>query len=214
MRKSLIKFTRNISPDISPTQPPNMEQEEITELSHFKMFYIMYDGTWPGAFFCVITMSPIFILVVLTFTLFTNQRTSSIHRNSLLMFALLTSVILNKILKSIFRHPRPSPHYHGHGMPSDHAQFMTLFVGYFTQLLSDYKRFNWSPRYTMTKHQELIALLWTWAIIVIYSRYYLLFHTWPQLIAGSCVGLVLAKFWYYVDKRLIYDTNCEIISII
>ena len=178
------------------------------------MFYIMYNGTWSGAFFCVITMSPIFVLVILTFTLFADDRRSIINRNSLLMVALLTSVILNYILKSIFRDPRPSLHYHGHGMPSDHAQFMSLLAGYFTQLLSDYKRFNWSQKFTMTKHHELIALLWTWAILVIYSRYYLLFHTWPQLLAGTCVGLVLAKFWYYVDKHLIFDPTCNVISII
>ena len=97
-------------------------------------------------------------------------------------------------------------------MPSDHAQFMTLLSNYLTNILNDYKRFNWG-KHKINNNKYCILLVWFWSFIVIYSRYYLGFHTILQLFIGILIGYILSIFMYKMDKQLINDNHNDIFSL-
>ena len=166
---------------------------------------MVHDGSFFQKFLCFVTMTPLWILTYLTIILLIYSKHQK--RNLLLLIALLTSIVLNKILKEIFNQPRPYKDiYYGHGMPSDHAQFVCLWAGYLHQLLSHYKRFNWST-FHRTKHRLYLTFIWTWSILVIYSRFALLFHDIYQLTVGAIIGIILSLFWYQIDQKFIMDSS-------
>lgn len=43
-----------------------------------------------------------------------------------------------------------------------------------------------------------IALLYAWAVLVAYSRYYLHYHTLEQVILGAAIGFVIGLVWWFV----------------
>lgn len=172
-------------------------------LEPFKLFYMVHDGSLFQKFLCLVTMIPLWIITYLLIVLmiYTKNR----KRNLLLLMGFLSSVGLNKILKRIFNQPRPYPHiYYGHGMPSDHAQFACLWAGYMHQLLNHNHRFGWS-KFHQSKHKVYTIIIWIWTLLVIYSRFALLFHDVYQLIAGSIIGIILSFVLYKIDENIIMD---------
>ena len=172
----------------------------------FLLFYMLHEtDNLFHKFLCIVTMTPIWILVYLVAVLIIYSKNQK--RNLLLLIGFVSSVMLNKILKRMFNHPRPhSDLYYGRGMPSDHAQFAVLWAGYFHQLLSHHSRFNWSQFHRRT-HQLYIIAIWIWCSLVIVSRYILLFHSVDQLIAGGVIGGGLSVALYKVDEMLVWDSG-------
>ena len=111
------------------------------------------------------------------------------------------------LIKNIVQRPRPShevalagkvhivDNYEGgkYGFPSSHASnsfALTVFI-----LLLIGKRFKW-----------LKYVLFSYALLVCYSRIYLGVHyPWDVLcgiIIGSLLGFIFYKFWIYLEKKI------------
>ncbi|CAH8462337.1 unnamed protein product [Heterobilharzia americana] len=85
-------------------------------------------------------------------------------------------------------------------MPSNHAQFMGFFCAYFALFL--YIRLNQKSCCRETKGLIfLIFLLLT--VVVCYSRVYLLYHTFSQVLVGVTVGGVSAVIWFLLVQHIV-----------
>ncbi|CAK9219784.1 unnamed protein product [Sphagnum troendelagicum] len=116
---------------------------------------------------------------------------------------LIVSEIINRVIKDFVQELRPSTcealeMCDSNGWPSSHSQYMCFFAVYCT-LLSVLK-LHFADEF----RQAFTALLpWPFAVIVMYSRVYLGYHTTAQVIAGGCLGLVLGAAWYFLINILV-----------
>ncbi|XP_016404103.1 dolichyldiphosphatase 1-like [Sinocyclocheilus rhinocerous] len=116
---------------------------------------------------------------------------------------------LNWLLKHILQEPRPCGGGHTsvtteYGMPSSHSQFIWFFVVYFFLFL--YLRMH------QTNNAKCVELLWRHilsiillavALFVSYSRVYLLYHTWSQVIYGGVAGMVMGVVWFFITQEVL-----------
>uniref|UniRef100_A0A8V1AF52 Dolichyldiphosphatase n=1 Tax=Gallus gallus TaxID=9031 RepID=A0A8V1AF52_CHICK len=91
-----------------------------------------------------------------------------------------------------------------YGMPSSHSQFMWFFSVY--SFLFLYLRMH------QTNNARFLDLLWrhvlsiclvTVALLVSYSRVYLLYHTWSQVLYGGVAGSVMAIAWFAFTQEIL-----------
>ncbi|KAF5893842.1 putative helicase senataxin isoform X1, partial [Clarias magur] len=116
---------------------------------------------------------------------------------------------LNWLLKHILQEPRPCGGGHStvtteYGMPSSHSQFIWFFVIYFFLFL--YLRMH------QTNNARCVELLWRHVLSIIllgvalsvsYSRVYLLYHTWSQVIYGGVAGMVVGVVWFFITQEVL-----------
>uniref|UniRef100_A0A672RVB4 Dolichyldiphosphatase n=1 Tax=Sinocyclocheilus grahami TaxID=75366 RepID=A0A672RVB4_SINGR len=115
---------------------------------------------------------------------------------------------LNWLLKHILQEPRPCGGHTSvtteYGMPSSHSQFIWFFVVYFFLFL--YLRMH------QTNNARCVELLWRHilsitllavALFVSYSRVYLLYHTWSQVIYGGVAGMVMGVVWFFITQEVL-----------
>uniref|UniRef100_A0A672NGK6 Dolichyldiphosphatase n=2 Tax=Sinocyclocheilus grahami TaxID=75366 RepID=A0A672NGK6_SINGR len=115
---------------------------------------------------------------------------------------------LNWLLKHILQEPRPCGGHSSvtteYGMPSSHSQFIWFFVVYFFLFL--YLRMH------QTNNARCVELLWRHilsiillavALFVSYSRVYLLYHTWSQVIYGGVAGMVMGVVWFFITQEVL-----------
>ncbi|KAD1443137.1 hypothetical protein E3N88_33017 [Mikania micrantha] len=80
-----------------------------------------------------------------------------------------------------------------HGWPSSHSQYMFFFATYFTLLT--YKKFG----IILRRQMWVVGLVvWPLALLTMYSRVYLGYHTVGQVFAGASLGIVLGGVWFWV----------------
>ncbi|KAL0375108.1 UNVERIFIED_CONTAM: Lipid phosphate phosphatase gamma [Sesamum radiatum] len=85
-----------------------------------------------------------------------------------------------------------------HGWPSSHSQYMFFFAVYFTLLT--YYRIDILFR----KQMCIVGLVvWPLAVLTMYSRVYLGYHTAAQVFAGAALGTVLGGGWFWVVNSLL-----------
>lgn len=106
-----------------------------------------------------------------------------------------------QIIKAFVKEPRPATCQDleacdTHGWPSSHSQFMCFFAVYITYLST--QKITFSADYVK---KFTIALPWACASIVMYSRVYLGYHTWGQVLAGATVGIILGSIWFQVVNK-------------
>ena len=109
----------------------------------------------------------------------------------------MTGLIVNVILKKVIKQPRPDgTELEDEGMPSNHAQFLGYFVTfYICELVFRSKRLDIFYRFVYSCagicHMILVA----------YSRVYLNYHTFDQVLCGCLVGIIYACFWYFLKMK-------------
>jgi dolichyldiphosphatase len=119
---------------------------------------------------------------------------------------LLISQFLNELVKSSVQQSRPDTcalleACDSHGWPSSHSQYMFFFATYLT-LLSLMKKTGvarWESRFL------LAVLPWPFAVLTMYSRVYLGYHTVAQVFAGAALGLVLGAGWYWIVNTMLVE---------
>ncbi|KAF3331732.1 lipid phosphate phosphatase gamma [Carex littledalei] len=119
---------------------------------------------------------------------------------------LLISQFLNELVKSSVQQSRPDTcalleACDSHGWPSSHSQYMFFFATYLT-LLSLWKKTgvgHWESRFL------LVVLPWPFAVLTMYSRVYLGYHTVAQVFAGAALGLVLGAGWYWIVNTMLVE---------
>ncbi|KAG7477267.1 dolichyldiphosphatase 1 [Megalops cyprinoides] len=116
---------------------------------------------------------------------------------------------LNWLLKHILREPRPCEGAHAtvtteYGMPSSHSQFIWFFVVYFFLFL--YLRMH------QTNNARCVELLWRHILSIIllgvalsvsYSRVYLMYHSWSQVIYGGVAGSIIGVVWFFITQEVL-----------
>ncbi|XP_002967148.2 lipid phosphate phosphatase gamma [Selaginella moellendorffii] len=84
-----------------------------------------------------------------------------------------------------------------HGWPSSHSQYMSFF----STFISLSALFRWSFHGSL-RRAMVVLLPWPFAVLTMYSRIYLGYHTVSQVFAGAGAGLVMGSLWYFVVYRL------------
>ncbi|KAJ0978223.1 hypothetical protein J5N97_013697 [Dioscorea zingiberensis] len=123
-----------------------------------------------------------------------------------LFFALglLFSQVFNEFVKTSVQQSRPATcaaleMCDSHGWPSSHSQYMFFFAIYFSLLCI--RGLGISPR----SRPFLAFLPWPPAILTMYSRVYLGYHTVAQVFAGAGLGLLLGAVWFWVVNSILVD---------
>ncbi|CAD5186571.1 unnamed protein product [Musa acuminata subsp. malaccensis] len=117
---------------------------------------------------------------------------------------LIISQVINELIKSSIQQSRPCAVLEvcdSHGWPSSHSQFIFFFSTYFSLpcLINGVGVSSPSSR-------RIIGLLpWPSAFLTLYSRVYLGYHTVPQVLAGSTLGLLLGAGWYSIVDTMLVD---------
>lgn len=161
----------------------------------FDHTYIVYDPTdWVAAVCVQFSLLPIYIMVFYTAWFLITREIEPV----IMVGGHLVGEVTNKFIKSIVRQPRPDFHKNfgtssyglTYGMPSAHSQFMGFFAVYFV--------FTVWGRVPMTKGSRLCtsAMLVGSALMVAFSRVYLMYHSLAQVVVGVLVGATLATAFY------------------
>lgn len=166
------------------------------EWKPFSLTYVEYPkGDTIGKFLAVSSLAPIAIIVgFITLILFRRD----LH--TIMFFAgAMINEILNLLLKYIIAEPRPVLRgglYTEYGMPSSHSQMMWFFAVYsILFLIFRLRHISNSVMELLWKVVVAVGLVTT-AGIVMYSRVYLLYHSWSQVLCGALVGILLGCGWF------------------
>ncbi|CAK9438557.1 uncharacterized protein LODBEIA_P27810 [Lodderomyces beijingensis] len=184
-------------PDIIPQHIP------------FDHTYILYDPTDIISIISVqFSLLPIYIMVFyLSWFLVTREIEPVI-----IVAGHLCSEVVNKVMKLIFKNPRPDFHREfgaingkGHvlnyGMPSAHAQFIGFFAAYYSCVLL-FKIEHLKKWHRRTGSLVLMMV----AFGVAGSRIYLQYHTWQQVVVGVVVGVIFG-LCYFVVSSVVRDVG-------
>ncbi|KAJ7917522.1 PAP2-domain-containing protein [Mycena leptocephala] len=117
----------------------------------------------------------------------------------------LTGEALNLVLKHAIKQERPSySAANGYGFPSSHSQYMGYFASFL--MLHLYFRHKFTSTGYRMLDQAWRAVIYTaltvWALVVAYSRFYLRYHSIPQILWGSGIGVALGVSFYLVCELL------------
>lgn len=147
------------------------------------------------------SLSPIFILIgFLTHIYFRRE----IHTISFLI-GQVGNELFNQVLKYAVKEERPpSPHNmlsNVYGWPSAHSQFIWFFVTYLLLFIYFRSQSNNSTLDSLWKISMFFICI-SFAICVSYSRVYLLYHTFSQVLWGSIFGCSNALIWFILTQSV------------
>ncbi|GAB2235739.1 hypothetical protein Droror1_Dr00026180 [Drosera rotundifolia] len=154
-----------------------------------------------GHFLAWISLIPIFIS-------FAGFLSHFVFRRELqaLFFALglILSQFVNHSIKSLVKQPRPSTCAlleicDSHGWPSSHSQYMFFFAAYLTLIRVRKIGLNGG----VVRVGVLDLGVWGCAVMTMYSRVYLGYHTIGQVYAGAVLGAGLGGAWFWVGDRVL-----------
>ncbi|KAF3790303.1 Lipid phosphate phosphatase gamma [Nymphaea thermarum] len=162
-----------------------------------------------GLFLAWISLVPVFISLGGFFSHFIFRR-----ELQAIFFALgLTiSQFLNELIKKSVQQSRPDTcaaleACDSHGWPSSHSQYMFFFAVYFTLLRISRIRAAAAASVTgfgNSGWKFVIALIpWPLAVLTMYSRVYLGYHTVAQVFAGATLGIILGGIWYWMVNSVL-----------
>lgn len=194
-----------------------------SSLTPLDLTYVIYDSNHPFSIvFAYLTFMPLVIVVMLTTLILFNRDIEAIFQ----LAALIASTVINSVLKHIIKQPRPITSVkQGHGMPSDHSQFMFIYCTYL--LLWIWLSNRYHINYTNSSNSSINStsndisyginiggerlwkiicsiLLVTISCIVAYSRIFLGVHTIEQVIVGCIVGTILGIIWFIISYCILY----------
>ncbi|KIJ49500.1 hypothetical protein M422DRAFT_27866 [Sphaerobolus stellatus SS14] len=107
--------------------------------------------------------------------------------------------VLNWVLKHIIKQERPIAELgDGYGFPSSHSQWMGYFSTFLIMHVYFRHRFTTTGSWIIDKLVRFLLYvgLIAWAGTVCYSRYYLTYHTVPQILWGLSIGIVCGVGMY------------------
>ncbi|GFR89283.1 dolichyldiphosphatase 1 [Elysia marginata] len=179
------------------------QEFDTVEWKAVSFTYVEYPkGDFLGFLLAWISLLPMIILV--------SFATLIIFRRDLHTIAFATGLVVNEAANWIFKHcfkearpMRGRQNLHTeYGMPSSHSQFMWFFSSYFTVFLL----------LRLYRNQSIVDDLWKYvcallslvaAVLVSWSRVYLMYHTVSQVAVGAVVGSLLSAPWFYLVHVLL-----------
>ena len=133
----------------------------------------------------------VFNVILVLFILFTKKT-----KLLLVTISSITSGITNKLIKHIFKRPRPTGlkliSQGGYSFPSGHTMISFLFYGMIIYLLYKHK---------VKYYKVFITLLAILMIIVMISRIYLGVHYFSDIVGGACVGIIILSILISLYKK-------------
>ncbi len=100
---------------------------------------------------------------------------------------LLINLIINIILKTIIKQPRPVGHpvwANDYGMPSGHAQFIGFYIPYLIMVYIVWGDFNKGTKWFLG------CCAVGFGVVIVWSRVYLNYHTVTQVLVGLGIGII------------------------
>ena len=166
-------------------------------LRSFGLTHVEYEqGDNLGFVLALFSLSPVLILIMLCTLISFRRDIQSIFS----LLGLFITVLVNVVLKHSIQELRPphvdrDPHdtliQSEFGMPSNHAQFAFHFAAFYSMLFL-FRSWSLSFKYRLTYS----AMLFAFASLTSYSRVYLHYHTFNQVIVGCIVGVGTGMLWY------------------
>ena len=171
-----------------PTTEPSFIPLDLT--------YVVYSPTSTlSLLYALVTFTPFVVFISLATIIACRREIEAVNQ----CLGLLLSTAINAVLKSVLRHPRPLlSAKEGHGMPSDHAQFMGFFLLYLTLWLHTRACVTGSGRWIVVVGLALLSGL------VCVSRVHLGVHSELQVVAGLAVGCALGCVYFWLSYQLLY----------
>ena len=141
-----------------------------------------------GISMILFSMIPLIVpVVVLTIALHQKSR-----HHFLFFVGLIVSHLLAKVLKKIWKQPRPPGAFlTNHGMPSDHSMFMFFITTYVAWVLAK------TPFLRRSSFFLSVSSMFVVSSTVGYSRLYLGVHTLEQVLVGALLGVVVGSVWFW-----------------
>lgn len=168
------------------------------EWKPFSLTHVEYPtGDLVGKFLALGSLIPIFLIVgFITLILFRRD----LH-TIFFFVGIVMNEAINLVLKHTIQQPRPFQRqdlYTEYGMPSSHSQLIWFFAVYSTLFLI-FRLHHISESLVDMVGKVAVGLgLLLAACLVSYSRIYLLYHSWSQVLCGALVGGTLGAAWFIV----------------
>ncbi|RUS79083.1 hypothetical protein EGW08_013136 [Elysia chlorotica] len=174
----------------------NSQELDTLDWKAVSFTYVEYPkGDFLGYILAWVSLLPMIILV--------SFATLIIFRRDLHTIAFATGLVVNEAVNWIVKHAvkeaRPMRGRQNlnteYGMPSSHSQFMWFFSSYFAVFLL----------LRLYRNHSIIDDLWKYvcallgilaAILVSWSRVYLMYHTVGQVAVGAVLGIFLSAPWF------------------
>ena len=119
-------------------------------------------------------------------------------RSTLLLIMVFIENFIVIALKNIFREPRPNYLCNEEfGYPSNHSCFFTCILFWFIA------EEICTPEFYQFKYKSYLipfALIYPF---ILYSRYYLNYHSFEQIIGGFILGIIIGVGWYLINIKYI-----------
>ncbi|CAM8910439.1 hypothetical protein QQ045_033109 [Rhodiola kirilowii] len=172
------------------------------QLKAVTLTHVRYQkGDHLGHFLAWVSLIPIFISLAGFFSHFIFRREL---QGIFFALGLLISQFINEFIKSTVHQARPEmcvllEMCDSHGWPSSHSQYMFFFAVYFSLM-------TWRGIGLGSGRTKWVfdVLNWLLAVLTMYSRVYLGYHTVVQVFAGATLGIVLGVLWFWVVNTKLY----------
>ncbi|OMO73480.1 Phosphatidic acid phosphatase type 2/haloperoxidase [Corchorus olitorius] len=118
---------------------------------------------------------------------------------------LIISQFINELIKKSVQQARPETcalleMCDSHGWPSSHSQYMFFFAVYYSLLTCKGIGGIWKVK----AKGAALFLPWSLALLTMYSRVYLGYHTVAQVFAGAALGIFLGWAWFWVVNSKLF----------
>ena len=172
---------------------------EEGEYKPLTLTFVEYkSGDFLGFCMAWLSIAPIFYVISLaTLIVFRRDLTTIFY-----FIGLLLTEASNYILKNLIKHPRPLQvknrgSFSKYGMPSDHAMCMFYFSTFFSLLIIFRYYVNNNSIVQILFKNLLVVISFVGAFLVAYSRVYLEYHTYEQVVVGSLLGILIGAVWFF-----------------
>jgi len=179
-------------------------------LSALALTHVLYDASsHKSELAALVTLSPILLMPAYAGIIVKTRELTVIN----MVAGQLASDLFNSVLKHIVKQERPNSMLgDGYGFPSSHSQYMGYFSTFLLLHLTFRHKFvSYGPELKLINTLQRTLLYFTimsWAAGVCFSRYYLAYHTPPQVLAGYSIGLVLAIVHYFATEPTSPTSSC------
>ena len=110
--------------------------------------------------------------------------------------------ILVSFLKIIIQEPRPNYLCNNeYGFPSNHSCFFTCLLFWF--ILEEF----YIPKSLQFKYKNIIFMIFVIYPFILYSRYYLNYHSIGQIIGGLIFGIIFTVIWFFFCIKYILGND-------
>ncbi|EIW58559.1 PAP2-domain-containing protein [Trametes versicolor FP-101664 SS1] len=180
----------------------SLEEPVVVSSAALDLTYVLYnDSSVLSHILALLTLTPILLNPA--------YAALAVWTRELLFFEMWAGQMLcecfNYVLKHIIQEERPNQNLgDGYGFPSSHSQWMGYFASFL--ILHFTLRHRWTPTgfrtLDLARDVFLYAFILAWAGAVAFSRYYLSYHSIPQVLWGFGIGVAFGTTYYMLVEHI------------